>query len=101
MLGAYFAYSLVITYGVHPLFIFPIAILITAAVGVGIDRLVYFPLRKRKASHLIFLLPSFGVFVFTKNLLQILTFRNGLGNRSSLIPPLKYVREISTFNVHK
>lgn len=51
--------------------------------GVGIDRLVYRPLRERKASNLIFLLASFGVFIFMQNLIQliygaqILTIRTG------------------------
>jgi len=51
--------------------------------GVGIDRLVYRPLRERNASNLIFLLASFGVFIFIQNLIQliygaqILTIRTG------------------------
>jgi len=51
--------------------------------GVGIDRLVYRPLRIRKASNLIFMLASFGVFIFIQNLIQfiygaqILTIRTG------------------------
>jgi len=51
--------------------------------GVLIDRLVYYPLRKRNASNLIFLLASFGVFIFIQNLIQliygaqILTIRTG------------------------
>ena len=52
-------------------------------VGVLIDRLIYKPLRKRKAPNLVFLLASFGVFIFIQNLLQlifgaqILTIRTG------------------------
>lgn len=52
-------------------------------VGVLIDRVVYKPLRKRKAPNLVFLLASFGVFIFVQNLLQlifgaqILTIRTG------------------------
>jgi branched-chain amino acid transport system permease protein len=52
-------------------------------VGIGIDRLVYRPLRKKKAPNLVFLLASFGVFIFIQNLLQlvfgaqILTLRTG------------------------
>ncbi|MEN9978747.1 MAG: branched-chain amino acid ABC transporter permease [candidate division WOR-3 bacterium] len=40
--------------------------------GVLIDRLVYLPLRRRKAPVLIFLLASFGVFIFVQNLIQLL-----------------------------
>lgn len=52
-------------------------------IGVAIDRLVYYPLRKSKASNLVFLLASFGVFIFIQNLIQliygaqILTLRTG------------------------
>jgi len=51
--------------------------------GVLIDRVVYKPLRKRKAPNLVFLLASFGIFIFIQNLLQlifgaqILTIRTG------------------------
>jgi branched-chain amino acid transport system permease protein len=51
--------------------------------GVVIDRVVYYPLRKRKAPNMIFLLASFGVFILLQNLIQliygaqILTLRTG------------------------
>ncbi len=54
-----------------------------AVLGVLIDRLVYRPLRKRKAPNLVFLIASFGGFIFIQNLLQlifgaqILTIRRG------------------------
>jgi len=60
-----------------------LAIGVAAVVGVGIDRLVYRPLRRRKAPALILLIASFGVFIFLQNLLQlvfgaqILTMRTG------------------------
>lgn len=47
-------------------------ILGAAVVGVIIDRLVYKPLRRRKAPNLVFLLASFGVFIFIQNLLQLI-----------------------------
>ncbi len=52
-------------------------------VGILIDRVVYRPLRKRKAPNLVFLLASFGIFILIQNLLQlifgaqILTIRTG------------------------
>lgn len=70
--GAYLAYTLVRTFMVHPIIGFPVAIILTVLVGIGIDRLVYSPLRKKKASNLIFLLASFGVFIFLQNLIQML-----------------------------
>jgi len=54
-----------------------------AILGIIIDRVVYWPLRKKKAPNLVFLLASFGVFIFVQNLLQlifgaqILTIRTG------------------------
>ncbi|MGA2678647.1 MAG: branched-chain amino acid ABC transporter permease [Sedimentisphaerales bacterium] len=51
--------------------------------GVLIDRLVYLPLRKKKSPNLVFLLASFGIFIFIQNLIQlifgaqILTLRTG------------------------
>jgi len=51
--------------------------------GLSIDRLVYHPLRRQKASNLVLLIASFGVFVFLQNLIQliygaqILTLRTG------------------------
>ena len=43
-----------------------------AVVGILIDRLIYTPLRKKKAPNLVFLLASFGVFIFIQNLLQLI-----------------------------
>lgn len=51
--------------------------------GILIDKLVYYPLRKRKSSSLILLIASFGIFIFLQNLIallfgnQILTIRTG------------------------
>jgi len=52
--------------------------------GIAIDRLIYRPLRKSNASDLVFLIASFGIFIFIQNLLQliygaqILTLRTGV-----------------------
>lgn len=60
-----------------------VGVAVAAGVGFGIDRLVYRPLRARKAPGLIMLIASFGVFIFLQNLLQlifgaqILTLRTG------------------------
>ncbi len=81
--GAYLAYTLVIQLGVNPIVSFFFASILAGAIGVGIDRLVYRPLRKQKAANLVFLIASFGVFIFIQNLLQliygaqILTIRTG------------------------
>ena len=81
--GAYFAYTFVISLGINPILSFFLAAILTGLVGIIIDRSVYKPLRKRKAPNLVFLIASFGVFIFIQNLLQliygaqILTIRTG------------------------
>jgi len=81
--GAYLAYTFVISLGINPVFSFFLASILAGIAGVGIDRLVYWPLRKRKAPNLVFLIASFGIFIFIQNLLQliygaqILTIRTG------------------------
>jgi len=81
--GAYLAYSLIISLGLNPIISFFLAVFLTGLIGVLIDRLVYRPLRKRKAPNLVFLIASFGIFIFLQNLLQliygaqILTIRTG------------------------
>ena len=71
-IGAYVAYTLTVTLGVNSIHGFFLAIVIAGIVGVGIDRLVYYPLRKHKASNLVFLIASFGVFIFVQNLIQLI-----------------------------
>jgi len=81
--GAYLTYTLFIFLELNPLISFFLSIVFAALLGVAIDRFVYFPLRKRKTSNLVFLLASFGVFIFLQNLLQlifgaqIMTLRTG------------------------
>jgi branched-chain amino acid transport system permease protein len=60
-----------------------LSVILAAILGIAIDRSVYYPLRQQDASNLIFLLASFGVFIFLQNLIQliygaqILTIRTG------------------------
>lgn len=70
--GAYFAYSISISWGVIPILSFVFAASITAILGIAIDRFVYFPLREKSAPPLVFLIASFGIFIFIQNLLQLL-----------------------------
>lgn len=69
--GAYVAYTLAIQLKVHFIIAFFLAMLVAAILGVLIDRTVYRPLRSKRASNLIFLLASFGVFIFLQNLIQL------------------------------
>ncbi len=71
-IGAYLAYTFTITIGLDLISSFLIAVLLSGAAGLAINRLVYLPLRKQKASNLIFLLASFGVFILIQNLIQLI-----------------------------
>lgn len=86
--GAYVVYGILFllpsSWGVGNWFIaVPLGIAISATLGVGIDQGIYRPLRQRKASNLILLLASLGIFIFVQNLIplifsnQILTLRMG------------------------
>jgi branched-chain amino acid transport system permease protein len=81
--GAYLAYTFFILLEINQILSFFLSIIIAGLLGVCIDRFVYLPLRKHKTSNLVFLLASFGVFIFLQNLLQlifgaqILTLRTG------------------------
>jgi branched-chain amino acid transport system permease protein len=81
--GAYLAYTFFILLKINLILSFFISVIFSSLLGVVIDRVVYYPLRKQNASNLIFLLASFGVFIFIQNLIQliygaqILTIRTG------------------------
>lgn len=82
-ISAYFAYTLIISLHLNLALSFFLSIVLAAILGIAIDRFVYYPLRRQNASNLIFLLASFGVFIFLQNLIQliygaqILTIRTG------------------------
>lgn len=71
-IGAYMAYTLAIKLKVPFIVAFFLAILAAAILGALIDRAIYRSLRSKRASNLIFLLASFGVFVFLQNLIQLI-----------------------------
>jgi len=70
--AAYFAYTLIISLNLNFILSFFLSIILAAFIGIAIDRLVYFPLREQHASNLIFLLASFGIFIFLQNLIQLI-----------------------------
>lgn len=82
--GAYFAYTLIKLMQLNFVISFFLSMAFTALLGMAIDRIVYYPLRLKKASTMIFLLASFGVFIFIQNLIaliygnQIFALRTGL-----------------------
>lgn len=70
--GAYFAYSFFILFDINPLISFFLSIALASLLGIAIDRLVYYPLRKNNAPNLVYLIASFGVFIFLQNLIQLI-----------------------------
>ena len=83
--GAYIAYTLSVTYGINQISAFLLAAISTSAFGIAIDRYVYLPLRRSKSPNLVFLIASFGVFIFTENILQLLYGAHLLTIRSTSI----------------
>jgi len=82
--GAYFAYAFFILFDISAIISFFLSIALACLLGIAIDRFVYHPLRKNNAPNLVYLIASFGVFIFLQNLIQlifgaqILTLRSGL-----------------------
>lgn len=80
--GGYAAYSLLYFLSMFkkdneiPFIIYVLAVICamiaSGIVGILIDRLIYLPLRRRRASNLILLLASFGVFIFIQNLIALI-----------------------------
>lgn len=81
--GAYLGYTFFILLKINPVISFFLSVFLACLLGIVIDRLVYFPLRKHKAPNLVYLIASFGLFIFLQNLIQlifgaqILTLRTG------------------------
>jgi branched-subunit amino acid ABC-type transport system permease component len=71
-LGAFFAYWINIDLGLHWVIAFPLAVFAAAAVGTGIDVLLYEPLRSRKANPESLLLASLGVYVILESAISML-----------------------------
>jgi len=70
-IGAYVAYTLSSVWKVPFAVSFVLASLTAGIVGVVIERGVYGPLRRRNSPALVFLIASFGVFIFVQNLVQL------------------------------
>ncbi len=82
-IGAYFAYLFLINLKINFILSFVLSIIFACILGIIIDRFVYLPLRKHHAPNLVYLIASFGIFIFLQNLIQlifgaqILTLRTG------------------------
>jgi len=83
--GAYFAYVLFIQFDLNPVLSFFASVVVTAFLGVTIDRLVYSPLRRQNAPNLVYLIASFGVFIFIQNLIQLIFGAQNLSLRTGQV----------------
>lgn len=92
--GVYFAYSLSVLLGMNLILSCLFASIFSAIFGMAIDRIVYCPLRKKNAPPLVFLVASFGVFLFIQNLIQLAYGTQVLALRME--PPVVGYKIIST-----
>ena len=81
--AAYLAYFLARGLGLNFVLSFFLAVVLSALIGICIDRLIYFPLRVSKSPNLVFLIASFGVFIFIQNLIQLIFSAQVLSLRNS------------------
>jgi branched-chain amino acid transport system permease protein len=70
--GAYLSYTFFILLKINPVLSFFLSVTFSGLLGVLIDRLAYYPLRKHNAPNLVYLISSFGVFLFLQNLIQLI-----------------------------
>lgn len=82
--GAYFAFLLINYLHLSWISAFFISLLFGALMGIAIEKMVYLPLRRKRAANLIFMLASFGVLMFVQNFFflffgdEILSIRTGV-----------------------
>ncbi len=67
-LGAYFTFSLIAITGLHPMAVLPVAMVLTAVVALGIDRVFYKPLRASPV--VIIVIASFGMMLMVRSVTQ-------------------------------
>ncbi len=81
--GAYFAWALA-SYGKIPLIVaIPLAIGMSAIIGSLMELFVYAPLRRRRASSMIALLASFGLYVVLQNIISLM-----FGDTTKMLRPM-------------
>lgn len=68
--GAYVTLTLVWVMGVHPLVAMPLAMIVAAALSVGIDRVFYRPFRRSPTIMLV--IASFGMMLMIRSLVQLI-----------------------------
>ncbi len=82
IISAYALYYTLVILQINPLIAFPISILIAAFYGILIDLLIYRPLVKKNISQFAFIISSFGIYLFTVNLIALL-----FGNETKVLIP--------------
>jgi branched-chain amino acid transport system permease protein len=90
--GAYIAYTFFQILQFNFIISFVLAIISSALIGVGIYQFVYHTLQVKKATNLVFLLASFGVFIFIQNLIALI-----YGNQVLVMRPGPKVSTYSLF----
>ncbi len=70
--GGYAVFYLVKTFGVNVVVSVIIAVLFAGLLGYALDKLIYLPLRKRRASNMVLLVASLGVFTAIQAIIAIL-----------------------------
>jgi len=70
--GAYFTYLMARVAGMNLGMAIAIAVVGTALLGMGIELAIYKPLRKQKASSLVLLVTSLGVYIVLQNVISLL-----------------------------
>lgn len=71
-IGGYAVFYFAKTLGWNLYFAVVLGVLLVGLIGYGLDKLVYLPLRKRKASNMILLVASLGVFTVIQAIIAIL-----------------------------
>lgn len=69
-LGAYFAFTLVVLTGWHPLTVLPLVMVLTVVVVLGVDRVFYKPFRAAPAIMLV--MASFGLMLMVRSVIQFI-----------------------------
>lgn len=82
IISAYALYFVLVILQINPLIAFLISIVIAALYGILIDLLIYRPLVKKNISPFAFMISSFGIYLFTVNLIALL-----FGNETKVLNP--------------
>ncbi len=67
-IGAYFTFSIITLTGLHPMAALPIAMILTAIIALGIDKVFYKPLRASPT--VIVVIASFGMMLMVRSVIQ-------------------------------